>query len=200
MKEVKSFLRKKKAKLSELWYWAIHPDYKNKKLEDFLISRDFKFNLEIGMVLGQRVSLRIDPDVLIEGGSEMTEEWEQVQKTEYQNDIFVKTPQIPELLKRKRERFKDPRVEIYVAKLRGKPVGKMTLFTSGKTAQIDEVYTLPDFRIKRVSSTLMATLIDIARLRDVKNIIVVAPDTFKSMEMYKRIGFVKKIELPGYCL
>ena len=99
MKEVKSFLRKKKAKLSELWYWAIHPDFKNKKLEDFLISRDFKFNLEIGMVLGPRVSLRIDPDVLIEGGEEMTEEWEQVQKTEYQKGYLDATEDIIDILK-----------------------------------------------------------------------------------------------------
>jgi GNAT superfamily N-acetyltransferase len=198
MEEVGAFIEEKKAKLEDLRYWAIHPAYRNKQLETYFASQGFKSNLEIAMVLGSTVSLLTNPRVEVQGGVEPPEEWKTVHMAKYQEDRDIKTSDIPKLLEHYRSRFQNPRVQVYVAKLQGHAAGTMALFTSEQTAQIDEVYTMPKFRRQRVASTLMATLLDIAKQSGVQNIIIVVPKTFPSYNMYRKIGFFEKLQLPGY--
>jgi GNAT superfamily N-acetyltransferase len=198
IQEVESFVEKRKAKLEDLRYWTIHPSYRNEQLERFLLSNGFKFNLEIGMVLGRTISLVTNPHVEIEGGSELPQDWEQVQIVLYTHDPDVVPSEIPRLVERNRRRFSDSRVEMYVAKLDAQPTGMMALFTSQSTCQIDEVYTIPQFRKQHVASTLMAALIDAARKRGAENVIISAPGTFASLNIYRKMGFREKIELAGY--
>lgn len=199
MQEVESFVEKKKAQIEDLRYWTIHPSYRNEQLERFLLSNGFKFNLEIGMVLGPTISLTTNPRVKIEGGFVLPEDWEQVQIDLYAHDPDVVPSEIPRFVEHNRRRFSDSRVEMCVAKLDDQPAGMMALFTSRSTCQIDEVYTLPEFRKQHVASTLMTVLIDAARKRGAENVIIVAPGTFASLDIYKRIGFREKVELAGYC-
>ena len=198
MQEVESFVEKKKAKLEDLRYWAIHPSYRNEQLERFLLSGGFKFNLEIGMVLGPTISLTTNPRVKIEGGSQPPKDWEQAKAALYAHDPDVVPSEIPRLVDHNRRRCSDPRVEMYVAKLDAQPAGMMALFTSQRTCQIDEVYTMPEYRKQYVASTLMAALIGAAEKRDAENIIVVGPKTFASCDIYKKMGFREKVELAGY--
>jgi ribosomal protein S18 acetylase RimI-like enzyme len=198
MEEVEAFIENKKGRLEDLRYWAIHPAYRNKRLEALFVSQGFKFNLEIGMALGPKVSLATNPRVEIEGGVELPEEWETVQIAKCQEDRDIEGSDIPRLLEHNKSRFQDPRVQVYVAKLQGQPAGTMALFTSHQTAQIDEVYTIPRFRRQHVASTLMATLLDIAKQSGLQNIIIVVPKVFPSYNMYRKIGFFEKLQLPGY--
>lgn len=198
MEEIYSFIQTKKAKLEDLRYWAIHPEYRNKKLEEFLTCLGLKPNFETGMVLGATVSLTTNPDVKVEGGIELLKEWEQIQTIKYENDPGVENSDMPKLLKKHRKKFQDTRVEMYVAKLHGEPAGQMTLFTCGKTAQLDEVYTIPKFREKHIASTLMSALIGVSKRRGIKNIIVVVPKTLASYGIYKKVGFIEKVDLVGY--
>jgi ribosomal protein S18 acetylase RimI-like enzyme len=198
MEEVGAFIEEKNAKLEDLRYWAIHPAYRNKRLEALFVSQGFKSNLEIAMALGSTVSLATNPRVEIQGGVELPKEWKTVHIAKYQEDRHIKTSDIPGLLEHNKSRFQDPRVQVYVAKLQGRPAGTMALFTSHPTAQIDEVYTIPKFRRQYVASTLMATLLDIAKQSGVRNIIIVAPKALPSYNMYRKIGFFEKLQLPGY--
>jgi GNAT superfamily N-acetyltransferase len=198
MEEVCAFIEEKKARLEDLRYWAIHPACRDRRLEVYFACQGFKSNLEIAMVLGPTVSLASNRRVEIQVGVEPPEEWETVHIAKYQEDRDVETSDIPRLLEYNRSRFQDPRVQVYVAKLQGRPAGAMALFTSHQTAQIDEVYTIPKFRRQHVASTLMAALVDTAKQGGVRNIIVVVPKTFPSYDMYRKIGFIEKLELPGY--
>ena len=110
----------------------------------------------------------------------------------------VVTIKFNRILEQSRKRFQDTRIEIYVAKLYDEPAGKMVLFTCGKTAQLDEVYTMPKFRRRHVASTLMSVLIGVARQRSIEHIIIVVPKIFNSYNIYKKIGFLEKVELRGY--
>lgn len=198
MEEVCAFIEEKKARLEDLRYWAIHPGCRNRRLEAYFAWQGFKSNLEIAMALGPTVSLATNPCVEIQGGVEPPEEWRAVHIAKYQEDRDVESSDIPRLLEYNKSRFQDPRVQVYVAKLRGQPAGTMALFTSDQTAQIDEVYTMPKFRRQHVASTLMAALVDTAKQGGVRNIIIVVPKAFPSYNMYRKIGFFEKLQLPGY--
>lgn len=198
VEEIYTFIQKKKAKWDDLRYWAIHPDYRNKQLEEFLTSIGLKPNVEIGMVLGTMISLITNFAVKIEDGLEVLKEWEQIQVVKYENESEVENLDIPKLLKEHRKKFRNAKVEIYVAKLHDKLAGRITLFTCGRTAQLDEIYTIPKFRRKHVASTLMSFVTGIVKKRGIENIIVVVPKTLASYDMYKKFGFLEKVKLMGY--
>lgn len=198
VEEIESFVKEKNGKLEDLRYWALHPSCENKNLSRFLFSKGFKFNLEMGMALGQEAALSINPNLKIENCIKSQNLWETIKTMQYREDSEILPSKIQELIDRDRKRFRDERVEIYIASRNGEPAGMMALFSSEKTAQIDEVYTVPKFRKQRVASTLMKAIIDIARQRKMENIIIAAPRTFDSYHIYKKMGFIEKVELPGY--
>jgi len=83
----------------------------------------------------------------------------------------------------------EPRLELFLGRIEGQPVGYASLLSLGQMGVVEDVYTAPDFRRRGVATRLMAHVIGLCQRAQFEQVILAVDPDNPARALYDKLGF-----------
>ncbi len=83
----------------------------------------------------------------------------------------------------------EPRLEVLLGRIEGRPAGAISLVNLGDVGVIDDIATLPPYRGRGVAATLLDRAIELARRSVLKHVILECQPDNPATRLYEAMGF-----------
>jgi ribosomal protein S18 acetylase RimI-like enzyme len=166
--------------------WVPAADQPVEPVEAFLAERGFEPHRRTVMALQEHVDLATNPDVRVLPARAMRAA---VRELMANDDYFV--PEVRELAAEAvLDRLDDPRYEMEIAMLQGRPAGHAALLEAGDIGAIYSMVVLEPFRRQGVGRTLMKHLLSLSRRLALRaTVLEVDGDDPVASALYEQCGF-----------
>lgn len=137
--------------------------------------------------------LRRDPDRSAEPGTASQISWEELRPTKIEQlrrEPFATSEEVVDQLTRRTEvEARATHLRPFAARVEGRPVSYCFLYSDGRTAQVEEVATLEEYRNRGLARATIETAVSVALAEDHEVVFIVADDDDWPKSLYARLGF-----------